>query len=155
MLELFDELRTLLGELADRKVDYALCGGLAMAVYGTPRATVDIDLLVPHEALEQAMGAARQRGYTIEAAPMIFADGAIRIRRLTKIDPESKDVLTLDLLVLTPRIADVWASRRQVEWEGGTLWVVSREGLVALKRLRSSGQDLDDIQRLTEDADAC
>jgi len=29
-----------------------------------------------------------------------------------------------------------------------TVWVVSREGLIALKRLRSSAQDLVDISRL-------
>jgi hypothetical protein len=155
VLELFDELRSLIGELTRRQVDYALCGGLAMAVYGTPRATVDIDLLVPGEALEEAVDAARQRGYTTEAAPMSFGDGAIRIRRLTKIDPESEDVLTLDLLVVTPQTADVWASRRQVEWDDGTLWVVSRKGLTTLKRMRGSHQDLADIERLRKnDSDA-
>ncbi|MFW6163457.1 MAG: nucleotidyl transferase AbiEii/AbiGii toxin family protein [Planctomycetota bacterium] len=131
-------------------MDYALCGGLAMAVYGTPRATVDIDLLVPPAALEEAMEAARQRGYAVEAAPMTFADGAIRIRRLTKLDPESEDLLTLDLLVVTPQIADVWEARRQVAWDDGTLSVVSRKGLTALKRLRGSDQDIADIERLSE-----
>ena len=153
MLDLYDELRALAARLEEGQIDYALCGGLAMAVYGTPRATVDIDLLVPDESARQAASVARELGYTVEAAPMAFADGAIRIRRLSKIDPESKDVLTLDLLLVTPQIAAVWQDRREVEWAGGTLWVVSREGLVALKRLRGSGQDLDDIQRLTEGAD--
>jgi hypothetical protein len=42
-------------------------------------------------------------------------------------------------------------SRREVEWEDGKLWLVSREGLITLKSLRGSGQDLDDIQRLKEE----
>jgi hypothetical protein len=33
---------------------------------------------------------------------------------------------------------------------GREAWVVSREGLIYLKSLRSSGQDLDDIQKLKE-----
>jgi hypothetical protein len=38
--------------------------------------------------------------------------------------------------------------RRKVEWEGGTLSVISPEGLIALKSLRNSGQDRDDIDYL-------
>jgi len=154
VLDLFDELRSLVADLAERQVDYALCGGLAMAVYGTPRATVDIDLLVPEDSLEAVVQVARQQGYTIGAAPMVFADGAVRIRRLSQIDAESGDVLTLDLLLVTAQLAEVWQSRRQVEWEDGTLWVVSRQGLTTLKRLRGSDQDLADIERLRKDTDA-
>jgi hypothetical protein len=156
VLDLYDELRALAARLDGGQVPYALCGGLAMAVYGTPRATVDIDLLIPNQAADDAAQAAHELGYSIEAAPMTFADGAVRIRRLSKIDPESGDVLTLDLLIVTPQLADVWAGRRRLDWEGGALWVVSREGLAALKRLRGSDQDIADIERLREtDADAC
>ena len=154
MLDLYDELRALAARLEEGQIDYALCGGLAMAVYGTPRATVDIDLLLLDESVRQALTVVRELGYTIEAAPMVFADGVIRIQRVSKIDRESRDVLTLDLLIVTPQIADVWQGRRQAEWEDGTLWVVSREGLVALKRLRGSDQDLADIERLRKDTDA-
>lgn len=153
MLDLYEELKALIARLEEGPLPYALCGGLAMAVYGTPRATVDIDLLVREESLPEIMPLARELGYTIEAAPMAFAGGAIRIRRLSRIDPESRDVLTLDLVVVTPEIAGVWQGRRQVEWEGGKLWVVSQGGLIALKRLRGSGQDLDDIARLSEGPD--
>jgi hypothetical protein len=37
-----------------------------------------------------------------------------------------------------------------VEWEGRHLSVISREGLISLKLLRGSGQDMDDIARLKE-----
>ena len=59
----------------------------------------------------------------------------------------------LDLLLATAPLADVWHTRREVEWEHGSLWVVSRNGLIALKSLRRSPQDLVDIARLAEDAD--
>lgn len=45
----------------------------------------------------------------------------------------------------------VWKDRVRVRWEGGDLWVVSRQGLTSLKQLRGSGQDRDDIQRLAEE----
>ena len=94
---------------------------------------------------------ARKVGYDVDVGLMTFASGQVRIHRLTKIDPEFGDVLPLDLLPVTPELEPVWGSRTRVEWDVGDLWVVSREGLVALKRLRGSGQDRDDIERLEED----
>ena len=47
----------------------------------------------------------------------------------------------------------MWESRIEVEWETEKLQVVSREGLITLKSLRKSGQDLDDIKSLTENTD--
>ncbi len=42
-------------------------------------------------------------------------------------------------------------NRVTIEWEHGTVSVVSREGLITLKKLRGSGQDQDDIKHLLED----
>ncbi len=53
----------------------------------------------------------------------------------------------------TPPIKEAWETRWQIEWEEGRIWVVSREGLIFLKSLRASGQDLDDIQKLKEGID--
>jgi hypothetical protein len=121
-----------------------------MAVHGIPRATVDIGLLILAESLEAVTALAGGLGYTLEAEPMRFAGGAIEIHRLSKPDPDSGDVLILDLLLVTPAIKDVWETRIEVEWEHDKLRVVSREGLITLKSLRRSGQDLDDIDHLKE-----
>lgn len=56
--------------------------------------------------------------------------------------------IILDLLIVTPATRQAWEGRVKVEWEGGVLSVVSPEGLVALKSIRSSGQDKDDIEYL-------
>ncbi len=66
---------------------------------------------------------------------------------------QSGDLFSLDFLLVTPEIDSVWRSRREVEWEEGKLWLVSREALITLKSLRGSGQDLDDIQKLKEGID--
>lgn len=150
MLDLFDEARALVRALQQRGVEYALCGGLAMAVHGVPRATVDIDLLIAPESLEEVRAVARGLGYVFDAQPMSFARGAVEIRRVSKPDPEGGDVLKLDLLLVTPAIRHVWDQREQVEWEDGPLWVVSRGGLIGLKSLRNSGTDQDDIRKLRE-----
>ena len=153
MLDLYDELKAVTARFDSNGISYALCGGLAMAVYGLFRATVDIDLLIPEECRESAESAARDLGYTIAAAPMSFAGGAVEIRRVSKPDPDTRDLLMLDLLLVTRPLTEVWRNRKEVEWEHGSLWVVSRDGLIALKKLRGSGQDLEDIARLVEDFD--
>ena len=92
-------------------------------------------------------------GYTIRDLEMTFSDGAIEIRRISKIDGQTGQVLSLDLLLVTPEIRQVWDSRVQADWEGGTLSVVSREGLIRLKNMRGSPQDHADISGLMEDID--
>ena len=129
MIDIVEELKILISQLDERQIDYALCGGLALAIYDRARATADIDLLILAESLPDV----------------------IEIRRVSKID--QKIVLSLDMLLVTPQIQEIWDSRVQAEWEGGKLSVVSRHGLIALKKLSSRPQDLADISALAEDID--
>ena len=153
MLDLYEELKALVGRLNEANINYALCGGLALALYGIPRATVDIDILIEKEYLDQVKVLTRELGYIIKAEPMSFAEGAIEIHRVSKVDPEGGDLLSMDFLLVTPEIGQIWKSRKEVEWEEGKLWVVSKEGLIRLKSLRGNAQDLDDIQKLKEETD--
>jgi hypothetical protein len=153
MFDLYSEFRLLIAALDEHHIDYALCGGLAMAVYDRARATVDIDVLILSESLDLVIPIATKLGYEIRGLDMSFSNGAIEIRRVSKIDRASGQVLSLDLLLVTPAIQNVWNSRVEADWDGGTLYVVSRQGLIALKRLRSSPQDIADIMALQEDID--
>ncbi len=152
MFDLYDELRKLIAALDEHEIGYALCGGLALAVYDRPRATVGIDLLILSESLDPIMIIADKLGYEIRGLDMTFSNGAIEIRRRSKIDGETGHVLSLDLLLVTPAIQSVWATRVEADWEDGILSVVSRDGLITLKRYRNSVQDLADIAALQEDA---
>jgi len=151
MLDLYEELRKLIAGLDAKEIDYALCGGLAMAVYDRARATVDIDMLILADSLSDVVAIAKELGYNVRGLDMTFAGDAIEIRRVSKIDKESGFVLSLDLLLVTPEIRNTWDSRVQAKWEGGTLSVVSQEGLVALKKMSGRPQDLVDISALEED----
>jgi hypothetical protein len=146
MLDLYDEFAMLIAALETARADYAVCGGIAMAIHGFPRATIDVDLVVPPSAAERVLACARALDYTIPADPMSLAGGAVEIRRVTKI--AQGEPISLDLLLVTPAIESAWKERVRVRWERGELWVVSRQGLITLKRLRGSGQDQDDIKRL-------
>ncbi len=151
MPKLYDELRTLIDALDREKIEYALCGGVAMAVHGRPRATVDIDVLIPSDSLAKVLELAEQQGYTIRGLDLDF--DAIQIRRVSKID-QARDVLTLDLILVTDAIRDVWNARVKAHLEDGNLSVVSKEGLIRLKEMSGRPQDLADISALMEESDA-
>src|SRR5882672_8690420 len=152
MLDLYEELRSLIAALDKHEIDYALCGGIALAIFGRPRATVDIDLLIVAESLDEVIELAKALEYTVRGLDMSFANDAIEIRRVSKIDQETGFVLSLDMLLVTPQIQEIWDSRVSADWEGGKLSVVSRDGLIALKKLGGRPQDLADISALMEDA---
>ena len=149
MIDLYIELKAVLQALETAGVPHALCGGLALMVYRRPRATVDIDLIVPSEAAATCVATVTPLGFRAHPRPMRFESSGIEILRFSKVDPEGPDVLTLDCLLTThPTIAEAWRSRVRVPFEDQTVWVVSMEGLIALKRLRGSPMDLLDIQAL-------
>ncbi|HSP62353.1 MAG TPA: nucleotidyl transferase AbiEii/AbiGii toxin family protein [Pyrinomonadaceae bacterium] len=154
MPKLYDELRKLISALDRGKIEYALCGGIAMAIHGRPRATVDIDILIAPESLPQMLRIAEKLGYAIRGLDMSFGKDVIEIRRVSKIDRATRFVLTLDMILVTDAIRDVWETRVRANLEGGKLSVVSKEGLIALKKISGRPQDIADISALSEDSDA-
>ena len=149
-MEIIDHLLKLVEELRRRDLSYALCGGLAMAVHATPRATLDIDLLVQETDLKAILALAADLGFTLDTGWIPTRAEDVRIYRVACPDPDLEDVVPLDLLVVTPGLEDVWRTREEVEWEHGPLSVVSREGLAKMKAILGSGQDQEDIRRLRE-----
>lgn len=148
MSTLLDEFKSITSALNDAGIDYAVCGGWAMAIHGLPRATVDIDLLVLADSLDKAFAAARASGFDIDGLPLSFDGGSFELRRLSKVDKERGELATVDFILVTKIYEDVWQSREMVDSEHGPLKVVSREGLIKMKTLANRTQDLADIERL-------
>jgi hypothetical protein len=90
MLNIYDEFRNVVAALDDHEIDYALCGGMAMAVYDRARMTIDIDISIQTESFEDVVAIMKSFGYTIRGKDRSFVDGAVEIRRISKIDPSSK-----------------------------------------------------------------
>ncbi|MFA5028790.1 MAG: nucleotidyl transferase AbiEii/AbiGii toxin family protein [Candidatus Methylomirabilota bacterium] len=149
MIDLYTEFKAVLQALNAAQVPYALCGGLALMVYQRPRATVDIDLVVPAETTDACIQAVSPLGFRAHPRPMRIAASGIEVLRFYKVDPGGADVLTLYCLLTThPTVTEAWRTRMQVAFEEASVWVVSIEGLVGLKQLRGSAQDLLDIEAL-------
>lgn len=150
MSSLLEEFVKLTETLNQAKIDYAICGGWAMAIHGLPRATIDIDLLVLSENLDEVWNVAQNLGYDVEGLPLHFHDGIIEIRRISKIEKETKRLFTIDFLLVTEVLKEVWEKRELIEWEDGKTWTVSREGLIRLKIISGREQDLLDVKKLKE-----
>ena len=148
-MNLKSELEAVVDALSKDGVGFALCGGIAVTVHGAPRFTKDIDLLIRQAELAAALAAARTVGFDLAAAPMCFDAGGPRERTIHRVSKvEGDQVLTLDLLLVEPAFNEVWNSRVWVEWEGRRVPVVSKAGLVQMKRLAGRDQDLVDIKSL-------
>jgi hypothetical protein len=115
MATLVEELRELIAAFDENNVEYALCGGLAMAAHGFVRATLDIDLLIRTESLEKAYKIGREKGFDIRGLDISFKERA---------------------------------TREEIDFLGEKLSVVSRDGLIKMKRLAGRPQDVADIERL-------
>jgi hypothetical protein len=148
MAQLLDDFRGITQELNKRGIEYAVCGGWAMAIHGFLRATLDIDLLILTDDLERAMAVARGQGFDIEGLPLNFDGGKIQIRRISKIDQKSKELITLDLILVTDVFQDVWRGRKKVIWNEGQYRVVSPKGLMKMKEMAGRPKDLIDLDYL-------
>ena len=146
-MTLFDELATVITALDGAGIDYALVGGLAVAVWGAPRATADIDLLVRPESVEAAIEAVAPIGFRFPALPMTFKDG-MGLQRVSKIADGA--LLTLDLLLVNEDLEPIWASRQPFDVGGREVWVISRKALIQMKAAAGRPQDALDIQNLEE-----
>ncbi len=151
MSTLLEEFKSITNALNDAGIDYAVCGGWAMAIHGLPRATMDIDLLVLSKDVESAFSVARANGYDIEGLPLSFDRGTFELRRISKVDQDRRELVTVDFLLVTEAFEDVWETRVDVDSQFGTMSVVSREGLIKMKLIAGREQDLLDIKKLESD----
>jgi hypothetical protein len=74
-MDLLHELKHLTTKLGKERIEYALCGGLAMAIYARPRATLDIDIMIELGSLFRTKRAVEELGFTLSAEPMELHGG--------------------------------------------------------------------------------
>jgi hypothetical protein len=145
-MQLDAEFGGLIAALEAESLEYAVAGGLAVAIWGAPRATTDIDLLIRRGDLARVLILSRRLGFDIIADPMKFSDGT-ELVRATKF--EDGEQLTLDLLLIDEAHA-YWQTRQRLPFGSGMLWVVSRETLIQMKASAARPQDIADIAKLRE-----
>ena len=149
----FDLLTELieLAKLFEREgIDYAICGGIAVAIHGYPRATEDLDILIQESDIKVVEDLAREAGFTLSSGIIPFSAGKPNERKILRLSKvQGEDLLTLDLLLVAPILEAVWSDRIRVLVKGHKIQVVSKDGLIRMKQVAGRLSDLSDIQRLT------
>lgn len=130
------------------RVRYVVIGGIASVLYGVPRATFDLDILI--EASE-------------ENARLLLAaldEAGLATASLTSVDDLLaheitifQDRVRIDVQTETPGLGfgRAWRNRVEMEYGGQSFHVVSREDLVSSKRAAGRAVDLEDARLLELD----
>ena len=151
-VDLRHELALIASALREEGIEYALCGGVAVAIHGYPRATQDLDLLVREYDLERIKASMAKVGFTFSAGMIPFDVGKETERRVFRVSKTmGKDFLSVDLILVAPFLEDVWADRETYQIGDQEIPVVSLEGLKKMKRIAGRPQDLADLHHLELD----
>ena len=154
-IRLFETLET-------EGVRYLVVGGLAMVLYGAPRFTADVDLMVDlsPQNLTRLKNALEKLGLE-PSAPMKFEqfeNPDVReswwrdrnMRALNFANPNAP-AESVDILIKNPMDFDGAFERKTVfEINGVEVYVISRQDLLKLKQLSGREKDLADIETLRE-----
>ena len=142
---MLNRLRDVFKSLQEFNVQYVVIGGIAAVLHGVPRATFNLDILIdatPENAqkLLDALTDAK-----LGTASLVSAE-----ELLTHEITIFKDRVRIDVQTVTPGLnfADAWKNRQELEYQGQSFFVVSREDLIASKKAAGRDVDLEDVRLL-------
>jgi len=135
----------------NHKVKYLVIGGIAAILYGVPRATFDLDILIEAtpENAQRLLDA--MIDVNMGTATMISAE-ELSAHEITIF----QDRVRIDVQTSTPGLlfAEAWDRREIMEYQGQEFYIVSKKDLVASKKTAGRAVDLEDVRLLTLDDDA-
>ena len=112
---------------------------------GLPKISI---LLVPEDDLPEIEQLVATQGYTLASGKIPFAVGKPEFREIYRISKiAGQDVFSLDLIIVTPILTDVWEDREIFEWQGRNVQVVFVDGLAKMKKLAGRDQDFLDPKK--------
>lgn len=145
MKKIEEVLATTVKYLNREEIDYVFIGGIAVMVYGNPRTTVDLDLVieVDEEELEDFAEYLSEQDFFVDFEDMKWA-----FREETHFSAEEKDSLfRLDVKgVYEPKERVTLQNRNKIEYEGMDFYVASPEDTIANKLYYGSEQDVEDAE---------
>ena len=143
---MLDQLQSVFASFQKNDVRYLVIGGIAAVLYGVPRATFDLDVLIEPtlENAKRLLQAMTEAG--LGTASLASADEVLA----TEITIFT-DRIRLDVQTSTPGIVfeEAWQRRVTMNYKGQALEVVSLADLIASKRASGRDVDLENVRILT------
>ena len=142
---MLNRLKEVFKSFQQHDVRYVVIGGIAAVLYGVPRATFDLDILI--EASPQ--NAQRLIDGLIDAGmgtATLTSSDEILSNEITIF----KDRVRIDVQLSTPglQFEQSWSRKQTMRYQGQEFYVVSIEDLIRSKRAAGRDVDLEDIRLL-------
>ncbi|MBI5366014.1 MAG: hypothetical protein HZA54_03170 [Planctomycetes bacterium] len=150
----WEALREALASVADAGTECALIGGYAVATWGVPRATFDVDLLLPLEPgrLRAFFRACEARGFDIPEEYRAGWQDRIRDMPLVKVKLfQAGRAITVDVFPVTTEFQRSAFARRQtvaLQELDRTVSIVTAADLILFKLLADRPKDRVDVQNV-------
>src|ERR1051325_4872448 len=145
---MIDQLQTVFASFQKNDVRYVVIGGVAAVLYGVPRATFDLEILIEpsQENAQRLLTALAELGFG--TAAMTTAEEIID-KEITIF----ADRIRLDVQTSTPgmQFETAWQRRNIIVYEGQQFNVVSLTDLIQYKRAAGREVDLEDVRILTSE----
>ncbi|MBN2019017.1 MAG: nucleotidyltransferase [Sedimentisphaerales bacterium] len=127
------------------EVKYIVIGGIASVMYGVPRATFDLDILIEAttENVQRLLAAMQNAGFG--TATMTNAQDVLA-NEITVFN----DRVRIDVQTSTPGVTfqDAWNRRKTVTYNGQKFFILSKEDLIISKKACGRDIDLEDVRLL-------
>lgn len=141
------------------KINYVVCGGAAVVLFGFTRLTIDLDLIVglEKENLEKLYFVLTELNYRSKAP--IKKEEFIQKEKLEKLGQEKdmkvvsfynlEDPLkVIDIGVNLPHIPEILKRKKHIKVENLTIPIISINDLIKMKEDLARKQDLIDVENL-------
>ena len=126
-------------------VKYLVIGGIAAVLYGVPRATFDLDILIEatRENTRHLLDALLDAGL---GTASLTDEEEILSNEITIF----KDLVRIDVQIKTPGIdfKDAWARKKIMHYQDQQFYIVCLEDLIASKKAAGRTVDLEDVRLL-------
>jgi hypothetical protein len=129
----------------EHKVKYLVIGGVASVLYGVPRATFDLDILVeatPDNAkrlLDALLGAGLATASLTTVEDLLAHEITV-----------FEDKVRIDVQTSSPGVSfqKAWKRRETMDYQGQQFYVLSKDDLILSKRAVGREVDLEDVRLL-------
>lgn len=153
-------LKEIFSSLHKHEVKYLLCGGIAVNLYGIPRMTADIDVLLEWEETNLAKfeKAIAEHGYKrnlfFDLKTLLLKE--LRLKYITEknlivygYSSGTLEALSLDVLIDVPvNFDDCWNRKETKYLKETPVYVLQVDDLIAMKQYANREQDRIDIENL-------
>ena len=147
---MLNRLKDVFKSFQKHDLKYLVIGGIAAVLYGVPRATFDLDILI-----EPTRDNARRLLDALLDAGLGTASLTTEEEILSNEITIFKDRVRVDVQTRTPGIEfnEVWGNRETMDYQGQIFYVLSKEDLIASKRAAGRAVDLEDVRLLELDSE--